>query len=153
VRYRSYRPATAKPKHASMGLSYRLYEGLYSSLDEFEQAATPRQRGAATDFAVDRFGRSRRFGLQYEGYIEVPADGVYRFAIQGDDRSALYLDGEPLIRNDSYDQTAQASVALRRGWHRLRVAWYQREGGLSLRVQSAAPGQALRELDLRGAVH
>ncbi|QWF19392.1 family 20 glycosylhydrolase [Lysobacter capsici] len=153
VRYRSYRPATAKRKRASMGLSYRLYDGLYSSLDEFERAPTPQQRGTATDFAVDRFGRSRRFGLQYEGYIEVPADGVYRFAIQGDDRSALYLDGEALIRNDSYDQTMQASVPLRRGWHRLRVAWYQREGGLSLRVQSAAPGQALRELDLRGAVH
>ncbi|MGO1072851.1 family 20 glycosylhydrolase [Lysobacter sp. CA199] len=153
LRYRSYLPAIAKPARATAGLGYRVYEGLFSNLDEFERAAAPVAQGVASSLDVGAFGRKQRFGVRYEGYIEVPADGVYRYALQGDDRSALYIDGERVIRNDSYDQTSEASVPLRRGWHRLRVDWYQREGGLGLRLSSAAPNQALQAFDVRGAVH
>ncbi|MBT2745335.1 MULTISPECIES: family 20 glycosylhydrolase [unclassified Lysobacter] len=153
VRYRSYLPALAKPARAASGLGYRVYEGLFSSLDEFERAGSPVAQGAASSLDVLAFGRKNRFGVRFDGFIEVPADGVYRYALQGDDRSALYIDGEPVIRNETYDQTVVASVPLRRGWHRLRIDWYQREGGLALRLQSAAPGQELRPLDAREAVH
>ncbi|WP_408949971.1 family 20 glycosylhydrolase [Lysobacter sp. Hz 25] len=153
VQYRSYRAAVAPPKRKSVGLSYRLYEGQFSTLDEFEAAAAPVEQGVATSLDLAPYARQSRYGLQYEGLIEVPADGVYRFALQGDDRSALYVDGERVIRNDSYDQTLEGSLPLRRGWHRLRLAWYQRGGGQSLRLRWAAPGQALQDLDAKGAVH
>ncbi|MGH8081513.1 MAG: family 20 glycosylhydrolase, partial [Lysobacter sp.] len=153
LRYRSYLPAIAKPARSEAGLGYRVYEGLFSSLDEFAGADAPVAQGAALSLNVESFGRARGFGVRYEGFVEVPADGVYRYALQGDDRSALYIDGEAVIRNDNYDRTLEASVPLRRGWHRLRVDWYQRQGGLSLSLSSAAPGQGLQAFDGRGAVH
>ncbi|MEH6418639.1 family 20 glycosylhydrolase [Pseudomonas sp. CGJS7] len=153
IRYRSYLPAIAKPARTAAGLGYRVFEGLFSDLEAFARADAPVAQGAALSLDVRGFGRQNRFGVRYEGYIEVPADGVYRYALQGDDRSALYIDGERVIGNDTYDQTVQASVPLRRGWHRLRVDWYQREGGLGLSLSSAAPGQALQAFDARGAVH
>jgi hexosaminidase len=102
---------------------------------------------------VDGYGRQRRFGVRLQGYVHAPEDGLYCFAIQGDDRSALYLDEEAVVVNPSHDQTLEGAVPLRRGWHRLRVDWYQREGGLGLRVRSAAPGQPLADLDAAAAIH
>nr|WP_302664641.1 PA14 domain-containing protein [Lysobacter enzymogenes] len=77
--------------------------------------------------------------MRFDGYVRVPADGAYRFALQGDDRSALYVDGEAVVRNETYDRTIETSVPLRAGWHRLRLDWYQREGGMSLGLRMAAP--------------
>ncbi|MBX9403088.1 family 20 glycosylhydrolase [Lysobacter sp. BMK333-48F3] len=153
LRYREYLPASPLPQAARAGLAYRLYQGSYASLDEFARAGAPAKQGAANSLDVDGYGLQRRYGLSFDGYVEAPADGVYRFALQGDDRSALYVDGEPVIRNDSYDQTLIGEVPLKRGWHRLRLDWYQRDGGRSLRLQWAAPGAALRDLDPQAARH
>ncbi|MEI2429635.1 family 20 glycosylhydrolase [Lysobacter yananisis] len=141
LRYRSYLPATAKPARTAAGWSYRVYEGLFANLDEFAAAARqrPAAQGAADTLALERFGRRSRFGVRFDGYVRVPADGAYRFALQGDDRSALYVDGEAVVRNDTHDRTLETSVPLRAGWHRLRLDWYQREGGMSLGLRMAAP--------------
>lgn len=160
LRYRSYLPAAKAPARTAAGWTYRVYEGLFADLDAFAAAQAPAAQGAADTLDPARFGRSRRFGVRFEGYLRVPADGVYRFALQGDDRSALYIDGEAAIRNDAYDRTARAAVPLRAGWHRLRLDWYQREGGMSLSLRMAAPGeggadaaQAWTALDARAVVH
>ncbi|WP_064746712.1 family 20 glycosylhydrolase [Lysobacter antibioticus] len=153
LRYRGYLPASVPPRPSRVGLGYRLYEGSYASLDEFARAGEPSKQGAATSLDVEGYGLLRRYGLRFDGYVEAQADGVYRFALQGDDRSALYVDGEPVIRNDSYDQTLHAQVPLKRGWHRLRLDWYQRDGGRGLRLQWAAPGAPLRDLDAQAARH
>ena len=39
-------------------------------------------------------------GLVLTGYLEVPADGIYTFALLSDDGSTLMLDGELLGDND-----------------------------------------------------
>ncbi|MFK3648733.1 family 20 glycosylhydrolase [Lysobacter enzymogenes] len=154
LRYRSYLPALAKPANPKPGLEYRVFDWMFSDLTMLHASArAPAQRGAADSLDLARFGRSRAFGVQFDGYVQVPADGVYRFALQGDDRSALYLDGEQVIANETYDRTQQTQVPLRRGWHRLQLDWYQREGGMSLSLRMAAPGAELQALDLREAVH
>ena len=153
LRYRSYLPASDAPQSTSAGWEYRVYEGLFANLDEFAIAQTPAAQGVADSLDLARFGRRSRFGVRFYGYMRAPADGAYRFALQGDDRSALYIDGAMAIGNDSHDRTIEAVVPLRAGWHRLRLDWYQREGGMSLSLRMAAPNQDWKALDAAEVKH
>ncbi|MET4727727.1 hexosaminidase [Lysobacter enzymogenes] len=153
LRYRSYLPASDAPQPTSAGWEYRVYEGLFANLDQFAGAQTPAAQGVADSLDLARFGRRSRFGVRFDGYVRAPADGAYRFALQGDDRSALYIDGALAIGNDTYDRTIEAVVPLRAGWHRLRLDWYQREGGMSLSLRMAAPNQDWKALDAAEVKH
>lgn len=80
-------------------------------------------------------------GLVYEGYIEVPADGIYTFALTSNDGSMLYVDGQMLIDNDGPhgDTKLTAQRALAKGWHKIRVEYFDMNNGGMLSLQWAAP--------------
>lgn len=80
-------------------------------------------------------------GLVYEGYIEVPTDGIYTFALTSNDGSMLYVDGQMLIDNDGPhgDTKLTAQRALAKGWHKIRVEYFDMNNGGMLSLQWAAP--------------
>lgn len=80
-------------------------------------------------------------GLVYEGYIEVPTDGIYTFALTSNDGSMLYVDGQMLINNDGPhgDTKLTAQRALAKGWHKIRVEYFDMNNGGMLSLQWAAP--------------
>lgn len=82
-------------------------------------------------------------GLVYEGYIEVPTDGIYTFALTSNDGSMLYVDGQMLIDNDGPhgDTKLTAQRALAKGWHKVRVEYFDMNNGGMLSLQWAAPGE------------
>lgn len=82
-------------------------------------------------------------GLVYEGYIEVPTDGIYTFALTSNDGSMLYVDGQMLIDNDGPhgDTKLTAQRALAKGWHKIRVEYFDMNNGGMLSLQWAAPGE------------
>lgn len=82
-------------------------------------------------------------GLVYEGYIEVPTDGIYTFALTSNDGSMLYVDGQMLINNDGPhgDTKLTAQRALAKGWHKVRVEYFDMNNGGMLSLQWAAPGE------------
>ena len=84
-------------------MSYRYYEGTFDRFAEME-AAKPVRSGSAQSFDWRGYGRHEHFGLVFEGWLHVPEDGLYRFRAQADDASALYIDGEAVVRNETYDQ-------------------------------------------------
>jgi hexosaminidase len=90
---------------------------------------------------VPRFARAEHWGARLTGYVRVPADGVWTFRLTSDDGSRLWI-GEQLLVDGDGPHTAQergGAVALRAGWHPIRVDYFQAGGGaaLSLRVLSA----------------
>ncbi len=80
-------------------------------------------------------------GLIYEGYFEAPQDGIYTFSLMSNDGSMLYVDGQPLIDNDGPhgDKRLTAQRALARGWHRIRVEYFDMNNGGMLSVQWRRP--------------
>lgn len=82
-------------------------------------------------------------GLVYEGYIEVPTDGIYTFALTSNDGSMLYVDGQMLIDNDGPhgDTKLTAQRALAKGWHKIRVEYFDMNNGGMLSLEWAAPGE------------
>lgn len=145
LRNRDYLPSQPPPAMLRPGMEWQMHEGVFSSIDALE-ASPVIERGVTLDWDPSRYGRDEAFGLVFGGWLRVPEDGVYRFATQADDRSRLYIDGEAVVRNDSHDQTVQGDVPLRRGWHRLRLAFYQRYGGIGLNVYWARADGELQAL-------
>ena len=75
--------------------------------------------------------------------------------MESDDGSVLQIDDEVVIDNDGNhaSQIVTGHIPLRQGFHKLKLKYYQSEGGASLRVSSAAPGGELKPLDQSALYH
>ncbi len=71
-------------------------------------------------------------GLVMTGYLEVPADGIYTFALLSDDGSTLTLDGELLGDSDGAHSSVEIIVqkALKAGLHPIEVRYFDCNGGV-----------------------
>jgi hexosaminidase len=150
---RSYKDAVTYTE-SGRGLSFTLFDGKFTSTQDIDlgsQATT----GTAESFALEQFGRQTNYGVTFDGYLKVPADGFYRFAVESDDGTVLWIDGEEVVNNDGNhpSQVATGYVPLREGYHKMRLKYFQGEGGASLRVTWALSGQQLNPLDARALFH
>lgn len=76
-------------------------------------------------------------GLVIDGFIDIPADDIYTFALMSDDGSWLKIDGEMVVDNDGEHSPREivGQTALFKGLHRINVRYFDHNGGrLSLRV-------------------
>ena len=71
-------------------------------------------------------------GLVITGYIRIPADDIYTFALKSDDGSWLKVDGNMVVDNDRpqspHEETGQ--VALRAGYHKFEARYFDSNGGM-----------------------
>jgi len=81
----------AAATNVSAGLIYRCYEGEWEEVPDFNQLR-PQKTGATEDFNLSVKTRDENVGLEFEGMIEVPDDGNYRFYLSSDDGGQLFLD-------------------------------------------------------------
>ncbi len=75
---------------------------------------------------------SGNIGLVFDGYIEVPEDGIYSFFLESDDGSVLDIDGVRVVDNDGAHSRLERSgqVALAKGLHRLSARYFDYNGGM-----------------------
>jgi signal transduction histidine kinase len=78
------------------GLQANAYEGNWLNVPDFE-LLTPLKSGIVTNFTLDLRTRDPRIALQFNGFIDVPADGSYRFSTSSDDGSILWI-GSPTMK-------------------------------------------------------
>jgi hypothetical protein len=87
------------------------------------------------------------FAIDYHGNFWIDKADMYRFALTSDDGAALWIDDQQIIDNDGQHppQTRFSSLELARGFHRLRVPYFQgpRET-VALVLQIAGPGETFR---------
>ncbi len=76
------------------------------------------------------------FGMQFDGYLEVPKDNNYLFKISSDDGSRFYLDNQLIIDNDGFhgNDSRDGEMALKAGLHPIRLTYFQGEGGKSVNL-------------------
>ena len=91
-------------------------------------------------------GVKGNIGLIITGYIDIPADGIYTFALMSDDGSWLKVDGNMVVDNDR-EQSPHEEVcqqALRRGLHRVEVRYFDHNGGMLRLKVTDAQGKAVK---------
>lgn len=115
---------------------YTLYEGEFSSLEEFDE---PAAEGEAFGYVWDLFGPTAdRIGLEWEGMIHVPRTGEYDFAMRFNwideipyeedavaGRGRFTIDGREVIEHDGADSTAFGRVHLEEGTYPFRFAYFK----------------------------
>ena len=132
----------AAVKKGVNGMAYRYYEGDWRKIPDFDTATVIR-RGIAYGFSLGEIApRSDFFGLEYSGFLEIPAPGEYAFALGSDDGSRLLIDGKPVVENDGLHRYSEqkGTVRLTAGKHAVTVRYFQQDGAKRLEVRYAGPG-------------
>ncbi len=131
------------PATTVSGLQYEYYEGVWSSLPDFN-ALTPVKTGTTPAFDLSPRNRTDNFGFRYRGYLDIPADGTYTFYTSSDDGSRLYIGSALVVENDGLHgaQERSGTIGLKAGKHAVAVTFFEREGDEVLTVSYAGPGLA-----------
>jgi hexosaminidase len=143
VRHAWFRRATLQPAAAVdraalvPGLTYSYHEARLRRATQVPSFA-PVRRGGATGIALTGEERPEQFGVRFAGYLLVPADGVYAFALSADDGGVLHIGGETVVDNDGPHGMLErrGMVALAAGLHPFELLYFQGGGdrGLELRM-------------------
>ncbi len=121
------------------GLEYSLVDGNLTSARGLGRRP-PALRGVTDSLDLQQFKRSSDYGISFDGFLNVPADSYYRFAVESDDGSVLQIDNEVVVDNDGNhaSRIVTGHIPLRHGLHRFKLGYFQAEGGATLRVSWAA---------------
>ncbi|MDZ4858527.1 MAG: DUF4838 domain-containing protein [Candidatus Hydrogenedentes bacterium] len=123
------------------GLKFRGYDGVWDSLPDFS-ALTPVEEGVADAIDLSVTSRREALGLAFAGYFRAPVDGVYLFHLRSNDGSKLYLGDDVIVDSDGLHKIEVRSgiVTLKRGYHPIRVEYFESGGQEALDLFIEGPG-------------
>ncbi len=129
------------------GLWFNYYEGEFQELPDFDKL-TPVSSGWAGRVSLDPAPQLNALALCFDGFVKVPADGVYTFGTRSNDGSQVFIDGKLLVDNGGRHtmRGQSAFVALRKGYHPLRVTYFQGGAMYGLEFFYAGPGIEMQEV-------
>ena len=115
---------------------------------DIEQA--PLKQCFTVDDVTIPSGAGGNIGLVIMGYINVPADDVYTFALLSDDGSTLVIDSRVVVDNDKEHSAIQLTgeMALSKGLHPICVRYFDHNGGVLRLVVSNSRGEVLQPVGL-----
>ena len=115
------------------GLSYRYGEGRADSVGGVARLTVSRT-GTVPTVQLRGEETGDRFGVTLEGWIRVPGDGIWEFALTSDDGSILVIDDLKVIDHDGFHapEAKNGAVPLRGGLHKIRVVMFQGGGAKAL---------------------
>ena len=136
--------AVADTANLLRGLRFSLHRGEFDSAGDFGESAD--SSGTVNTIRIPGGAPAENFGLVMDGYLLVPADGVYTFFTGSDDGVMIYIDDEMVVDGDEFHHgiTNEGKAALRHGLHSITVRYFQRMYRQSLGV-SWESAQTARE--------
>ncbi|HEY0652074.1 MAG TPA: PA14 domain-containing protein [Chryseosolibacter sp.] len=131
------------PANAVSGLYYNYYEGSWTSLPNFS-TLTSTSSGTIGNFDLTPRLRADNYAFEFNGYVNVPSEGVYTFYTNSDDGSKLYIGEEEIVNNDGVHTATEKSgvVALKAGRHAIKVTYFDQAATEILQVSYSGPGVA-----------
>jgi alpha-L-fucosidase len=147
------RPAENR-SYGKLGLHYSFYRGDWDSLPDFD-VLSPESQGTVDSFALSPSADKEFFGFRFEGYVQVPEDGLYKFSVASDDGSRLYIGDKLVVDNDGLHGSTEVEgqIILAQGLHPIRVDFFQGTGGLDLEITYSGPGIAKQRIPARALSH
>ncbi len=108
------------------GVKYRYYEGKFTCVADMEKIQ-PSDSGYMQAPDISRVPREDHYGYIWDGWIYVPANGVYEFQTKSDDGSVLYIGERKVVDNDGSHGAVAAfgRIALEKGYHSYRLLFFE----------------------------
>lgn len=130
------------------GIGYKYYQPYkdINLVSSFKTAVV--STGVVDKISLVKKQRAEKFAFEFTGYIKIIKDGMFTFYTQSDDGSKLFIDDEEVVDNDGDHGSTEMSgkAALKKGYHKIRVIYYDGGGGSELKVLFNAEGENKKEL-------
>jgi hexosaminidase len=130
------------------GLKFQLLQGTFDNTSQFKDASVI-DSGVVKSFNTSLMKRnSPAFGVIYNGFIRIDADGLYQFSTRSDDGSVLSIDDQPVVNNDGKHPIAEqgGAVALQKGYHKFTLKYFDVGSVSALKVFMTIPGKPKGEI-------
>lgn len=136
-----------KSVEVKSGLRYKYLHGTFRMVNDFLKMPS-KKTGIVTTFTIEPREREQFFAFDYEGFINIPKDGLYTFYLATNDGGRLFIDNEVLINNDGLHPLAEMhkAIALKAGLHPISVKYFQEGGSNGLVVSWQGPGIEKQEI-------
>jgi alpha-L-fucosidase len=131
----------AAVKGLKPGINYKYFEPDENiSLESVN--GIPKTSGTANSISLEKKERKDKFAFLFDGYIKIAKDGIYTFFTSSDDGSKLFIDDVEVVNNDKEHGTQEKSgrAALKKGFHAIKVVYFDSGGGNSLKALVQAEG-------------
>lgn len=118
------------------GIAYKYYQP-EKNINMISSFKTDLISSGITDIiSLAKKQRADKFAFEFTGYVKIDKDAVYTFYTQSDDGSKLFIDDEEVVDNDGEHGAIEkdGKAALRKGYHTIRVIYFDSGGGNDLKV-------------------
>lgn len=139
------------------GLSYKYFE-MEVENEKFPNLAkyTPNKTGLVVNISTDGVrDRDEQIVFLFEGFIEIEEEGRYTFYTESDDGSNLYIHDQLIVDNDGSHGMRERSgeVILKKGFHPIRIEFFQGGGGFGLIASYKGPSFQQKEIPASVLIH
>lgn len=124
---------SAKVSGLKSGCKFTYHTGLFSRTSDV-RASRPVSSGLMESPSIKDAPDEDHFGYVFTGYLDVPEDGIWDFALRSDDGALLEIDGKIVVDNDGSHAayTATGRIPLKKGPHPFRLSYLEDYEGQSL---------------------
>ena len=115
------------------GCRYTYHTGIFTCTADV-RASRPVSSGVMAAPSIEAAPDDDHFGYVFTGYLDVPSDGIWDFAVRSDDGAILEIDGRLVVDNDGSHSafTATGRIPLKKGMHPFRLSYLEDYEGQSL---------------------
>jgi hypothetical protein len=130
-----------KVSNVKPGIAYRYFEPT-AKIDLSSINNNPTSTGITDIISNNKKQRTDKFAFEFTGYIKIEKDAIYTFFTDSDDGSMLYIDDEEIVNNDGDHGNVEKNgkAALKKGYHKIKVLYFDSGGGNSLKVSLQPEG-------------
>ena len=124
-----------------LGVRTRFYEGEFEVLPDFDDLDADVDTIQRT-INIDARNDTDAFAARFNAFLDIPADGTWRFFTTADDGVRLLIDGATVVDDDGLHGARERNgeVTLTSGLHTIEVLYFEGSGGETLEVRWAGPG-------------
>ena len=112
------------------GLKVSIYDGQFEKLPDFK-SLTPVKTMTSNTITPRIAEKEQNFAMTFDGFINIPADGVYGIYVNSDDGSKVIIDDGIVLENDGVHPRAVEKFdfyALAKGYHKIHVEYFFTSG-------------------------
>jgi alpha-L-fucosidase len=129
------------------GLKYDYYEPK-GKIDMNFVNGQPAASGRAVQITNQYKKRAEKYALSFTGFIRIDKNTQVTFFTESDDGSKLFINDEEVVNNDG-DHGAQeisGKAFLKKGFHKIKILYFDSGGGNSLKVSMQTEGGSKIEI-------
>lgn len=106
------------------GLQYRYAAGVVKSRADYNRLPFGQPAVALSYDLKDIVHQAEDWGVEFTGYVYVPEDGIYRFSGHAENWLKLFVHDQLLIEEYDQDITVGGDIALKAGYHPVKIQYY-----------------------------